>query len=63
MCDALQEKVTHVGKMNFEFSTKLGSKHPCQYVPEEYKVYYFIKLGKWAYKVRILKNLLLKKSR
>ncbi len=28
-CDALQEKITYVGKINFEFSTKLGSGHQC----------------------------------
>ncbi len=38
-CDTFQEKVTYVGKINFEFSTKLGSEHPYQHVPEENKVY------------------------
>ncbi len=63
ICDALQEKVTYVAKMNSEFSTKLGSEHPYQYVPEEYKKYCSIKPGKRAYKVQILKNVRLRKSR
>ncbi len=62
ICDALQEKVTYVGKMNFEFSTKLNSGHPYQHVPEEYKAYYSIELEKRAYKTLILKNVLLRKS-
>ncbi len=50
ICDALQEMVTYVGKMNFEFSTKLGSEHP-YHVPEEYKAYCSIEPEKQAYKV------------
>ncbi len=61
-CDALLGKVIYVEKMNFEFSTKLDSGHPHQHIPEEYKVYCSIELEKRAYKVRILKNVLLKKS-
>ncbi len=62
MCDALQEKVTCVGKMNFEFSTKLGSGPKYQRIPEEYRAYCSIESEKRAYKVRILKNVLLRKS-
>ncbi len=54
ICYALQEKVTYVGKMNFEFSTKLGSVHPYQYVPEKYKAYCSIEPEKRAYRARIL---------
>ncbi len=32
--------------MNFIFSTKLGSGHPYQHVPEDYKAYYSIELEK-----------------
>ncbi len=49
-CDALQEKVTYVGKMNFEFSTKLGSGHPYQHVPKKYKAYCSIEPEKQAYR-------------
>ncbi len=62
ICDAFQEKVTYFGKMNFEFSTKLGSGHLYQHVPEEYKAYCSIKPEKRAYKLRILKNVILRKS-
>ncbi len=62
ICDAFQEKVTYVGKMNSEFSPKLGSGHPHQHVPEEYKVYCSIEPEKGAYKVQSLKNVLLRKS-
>ncbi len=48
--------------MNFEFSTKLGSGHPYQYVPEKYKAYCSIEPEKRAYRVRILKNVLFRKS-
>ncbi len=48
--------------MNFEFSTKLGSEHPYQHIPEEYKAYCAIEPEKQAYKERILKNVLLRKS-
>ncbi len=61
-CGALQEKVTYVRKMNFEFSTNLGSAHPYQRVPEEYGAYCSIEPEKQAHKVRILKNVLLRKS-
>ncbi len=47
--------------MNFEFSTKLYSGRPYQQVPEEYKAYCLIEPEKQAYKVRILKNVLLRK--
>ncbi len=49
--------------MNFEFSTKLSSEHPYQHVPEYYKAYCSIESEKKVYKVRILKNVLLRKSR
>ncbi len=49
--------------MNFESSTKLGSGHPYQHVPEKYKAYCSIKPEKQAYKVRILKDVLARKSR
>ncbi len=39
ICDALQEKVTCVAKLNSEFPKKLGSGHLYQHVPEEYKAY------------------------
>ncbi len=45
-CDALQEKVTYVRKINFEFSTKLGSGQPYQHVPEKYMAYYSTELEK-----------------
>ncbi len=54
-CDALQEKVTYVGKINFEFSTKLASGHIYQHVPEEYKAYCSIESEKWAYSVNFEK--------
>ncbi len=60
--DALQEKVIYVGKINFEFSTKLGSEHEYQHVPEEYKAYCSIEPEKRACKARILKRVLLRKS-
>ncbi len=41
-CDVLQEKVTYVGKMNSEFSTKLANVYSYQHVPEEYRVYWAI---------------------
>ncbi len=63
ICDAFQEEVAYVGKMNFEFSSKLGNGHPNQQVPEEYKAYCSIEPEKRAYKVWILKNVLLRKSR
>ncbi len=62
ICNVLQETVTYVGKMNFEFFTKLGSGHPYQHVSEEYKAYCSTEREKRAYKVRILKNVLLRKS-
>ncbi len=49
-------------KINFEFSVKLVSGHPYQHVLEEYKAYYSTESEKWVYKVRILKNILLRKS-
>ncbi len=55
------EKVTYVGKMNFEFSTKLGSGYPCQHVLEECKAYCSIQPEKRAYRVQNLKNVLLRK--
>ncbi len=58
----LQEKVIYVEKINFKFSTKLGREHPYQYVPEEYKAYCSIEPEKQAYKVWILKNILLRKQ-
>ncbi len=58
----LQEKGTYVGKINFEFSTKLVSGHPHHHVPEEHEAYYSIELEKRVYKVWILKNVLLRKS-
>ncbi len=61
ICDALQEKVTFVRKMNSEFCIKLCSGHPYQYVPEEYKAYCSIELEKQVYKVHSLKNVLLRK--
>ncbi len=61
ICDALQEKVTYVGKINFEFSSKLDSGHPYQHVPGEYKACCSIEPEKRAYKVRILKNVLSRK--
>ncbi len=61
ICDDLREKVTYVGKMNFEFCTKLGRGHPYQHVPEENQVLWLTEPGKRAYKVRILKNVLLRK--
>ncbi len=48
-------------KMNFEFFTKLGSKHPCQHVPKVYKAYCLTDPGKRAYKVWLLTNVLLRK--
>ncbi len=48
--------------MNFEFSPILGSGHPYQHVPEEYKAYCSIEPEKWAYKVWILKYIFLRKS-
>ncbi len=48
--------------MNFEFLTKLGSRHPYQHVLEEHKAY-CSKPEKRAYKVQIWKNVLLRKSR
>ncbi len=62
-CDVLQEKITYVGKMNFEFSTKFGSERLYRHVPEEYKTYCSIEPEKQAYKVQILKNVLLRKLR
>ncbi len=56
-------KVTYVRKMNFEFPTKLGSEHLYQHVPEKYKAYCSIEPEKWAYKMWMLKNVLLRKSR
>ncbi len=50
-----QEKVTYVGKMNFEFSTKLGGGRPYQHVPEEYKAYCLIEPEIRAYKIGIWK--------
>ncbi len=47
--------------MNSEFPTKLGSGHPYQHVPEEYKAYCSIKPDKQAYKVLSLKIVLLRK--
>ncbi len=51
LSNALQEKVTYIGKMNYEFSTKFGSGHPYQHVLEEYKAYCLIEPEKQAYKV------------
>ncbi len=48
--------------MNIEFSTEFGSGHPYQHVPEEYKTNCSIEPEKRAYKVRILKNVLWRKS-
>ncbi len=56
VCDVLYEKVTYIEKMNFEFTTKLD-------IPEEYTAYCSIEPEKRAYKVWILKNVLLRKSR
>ncbi len=42
--------------MNSEFSTKLGSCHPYQYVPEEYEAYCSIEPEKGTYKVQSLKR-------
>ncbi len=54
---------SYIGKMNFKFSTKLVNRHPYQHVPEEYKAYCSKEPEKRAYKARILKNVLLRKSR
>ncbi len=53
--------ITYVGKMNFEFSTKLGSGYPHQHVPEEYTAYCSIEPEKGVYKLQISKNVLLRK--
>ncbi len=53
ICDVFQEKVTYIGKMNSEFSTKLGSGHLYQHVPEEYKLYCSIEPEKRAYKCKV----------
>ncbi len=61
LCDALQEKVTYVGNIISKFFTKSDSRHPYQHVPEEYKAYCSTEPEKWVHKVRILKNVLLRK--
>ncbi len=42
--------------MNSEFSTKLGSKHPYQHVPEKYKAYCSIEPEKRAYSAKFEKG-------
>ncbi len=54
-------KSYQVGKINFEFSTKLGSGHLYQHIPEEYKAYWSMEPENRACKMRILKNVLLRK--